>query len=100
MVSARTVYPTPPGSDVIIDCPYKPGVLRDHYSVSWSRGLTPVNLDAPEFSRYSILDDFSLMVNSTVPDDAKAYSCKVEVTIVGEVIRKYGPPVALEVTGR
>ncbi len=98
-IRAKTTYSTPTGDYAIIHCPYKPGALLDKYSVSWLRGLSLVNPNDLTFSRHTILSNFSLVINNTVPDDAKAYACNLAVNISGEVVKKYGPAVSLEVTG-
>ncbi len=99
-IRARTSYSTPTGDHAIIHCPYKPGVLLESYSVSWLRGLSQeVDPLDEEFSRHTILNNFSLVINNTVPSDAKAYACNLAVNISGEVVKKYGPAVSLEVTG-
>lgn len=98
-IRAKTTYSTPTGDHAIVHCLYKPGVLLGSYSVSWFRGLTPINPLDSKFSRHTILNNFSLVINNTVPDDAKAYACNLAVNISGEIVQKYGPGVSLEITG-
>ncbi len=74
-------------------------MLLDSYSISWFRGLSLVNTLDPAFSRHRILNNFSLVINNSVPDDAKAYACNIAVNISGDVVKKYGPSVSLEITG-
>ena len=84
----------------MIHCEYIAGYLKDRHSVTWMKGTTRIEPDKSEFSRFSVLSNFSLVINDTVPDDAsRAYACNVSVTIGGANVKRYAQTVSLEILG-
>lgn len=100
VVSAQTIYSVRVGMTAIIDCQYKAiGVFRNSYSVKWVKGVINIDPSLPEFSRYRVLTNFSLVITDTKPSDASdVYACHVTVSVT-RVMTLYGSPVSLEIRG-
>lgn len=65
------------------------------------KGSELIELDKSKFSRFSVLRNFSLVINDTVPEDAsRAYACNVNVTIGGGIVKRYAQTVSLEILGK
>lgn len=88
-IFARTVYEARVGTNVTIDCPFRPGALPQFYSITWFRfhndptgSLTIINSPPAPGSGYRILSNFSLVINASLVQFSTTrdrYVCQVIV---------------------